>query len=96
LGFVAVWNLECRCPFFPLLLGHIELRELVARLGDLLLVQAACLDGPLQVLPSFVVFLLGVRDIERDLLDLAALVGAQLLEIQSADRRLRLGVFLHV
>src|SRR5262249_344124 len=43
-----------------------------------------------------VVLLLRVRDVEQDLLDFAALVRAQLVELQGVDRGLRLRVFLHV
>ena len=46
------------------------------------------------MLARFAVFLLGIGNVEQDLLDLAALVRAQLIELQRGNRRLSVRVLL--
>ena len=87
---------ECRRALAPLLFLHEELRALITGLVDLLRVQAARVDGALEVAASLLILVLRVGDVEQDLLDLAALVRAQLVELQRADLLAGAGVVLHV
>src|SRR6185436_17919601 len=80
----------------PLLFLHEELGGLVLGLIDLLGVQAARVDGLLEVAASFLVLLLRIRDAEQDSLDGAALVWAQVIELQRVDLRRSPLVVLHV
>jgi len=61
---------------------RVDLLDLPLRLRDFLLRQAARLDRVLQMLARFGVLSLAIGDMKKNLLGLAALVGAQPVQSQ--------------